>query len=138
MSQNKTVENSDSVADFIHKEADAARQSDCLQINELFEKASGFEAKMWGTSIIGYGSYHYKYESGREGDAPLVGFSPRKNAFALYISAFEDREKLLEHFGKFKTGKGCIYIKTLKDIDVKILQQLIKEGIKHLKTLYPQ
>jgi len=101
-------------------------------------KATGFEPKMWGTAIIGFGTYHYKYDSGREGDAPLVGFSPRKDALALYFSSeFKDRDELLNKFGKHKTGKACVYIKKLADIDQTILEVMIKNSVNHIQNLYP-
>ena len=93
---------------------------------------------MWGPSIIGFGSYHYKYDSGHEGDSPLVGFSPRAAALTLYLSgSFEQREELLEKFGKHKTDKGCIYVKKLDDIHIDTLQKMITNHIKHIKTMYP-
>jgi hypothetical protein len=92
---------------------------------------------MWGPSIIGFGSYHYKYESGREGDAPLVGFSPRKSEFALYLANFDGKEGLLEKLGKHKTAKACVYIKKLDDINVSILQQLVAGSVNHYREKYP-
>ena len=100
------------------------------------KKASGFEPKMWGSAIIGFGSYHYKYESGREGDAPLVGFSPRKSEFALYIANFDGKEELLKKFGKHKTAKSCVYIKKLEDIDVEVLKKMTAGSIKHYQAKY--
>jgi hypothetical protein len=92
---------------------------------------------MWGPSIIGFGSYHYKYESGHEGDAPLVGLSPRANAISLYLSNVMEKEDLLKKFGKHKTGKGCIYIQKIEDIDTTVLIQMAKNSIKHLRNKYP-
>ena len=92
---------------------------------------------MWGPSIVGFGSYHYKYESGHEGDAPLVAFSPRKDAITLYLANFDRRDELLQQFGKHKTGKGCIYVKKLVDVNVDILQEMIDLSVKHMKSLYP-
>lgn len=134
---NKTTENQNSVSDFINTVPDEAKRADSVKIAAIFEAASGFQPKMWGTAIIGYGSYHYKYDSGREGDAPLTGFSPRKDAFALYISLFEGREKLLEKFGKHKTGKGCIYVKKIEDVNVDVLKEMIQKGIRHTQEIYP-
>jgi hypothetical protein len=95
---------------------------------------SGCEPKMWGTAIIGFGSYHYKYASGHEGDAPLIGFSPRKAAFSLYVFLPpEDAKEALEQLGKFKMGKGCIYVKKLSDINIAALEKLCKAAIKYLK-----
>jgi len=93
---------------------------------------------MWGPSIVGFGSYHYKYDSGHEGDSPLVGFSPRASALTLYLSGnFEKREELLEKLGKHKTDKGCIYIKKLADINIETLQKMITNHIRHIQKLYP-
>ena len=131
----KTTETTLSVKDFIKKIPESERQKDALAIVDIMEKRSGFPAKMWGPAIIGFGSYHYVYESGHEGDAPLIGFSPRKNEFALYLSsAFENRAKLLKQFGKHKSGKACIYIKKIADIDVAVLKKMIAASFKHTKA----
>lgn len=132
----KTVETALSVAGFVKKVDDPQRQADCTQLIEIMKKQTGFEPKMWGSGIIGFGSYHYKYESGHEGDAPMVGFSPRKSEFSLYIPNFEGKEKLLEKFGKHKTAKACVYIKKLADVDVKVLEKLVTSSVKHYKEKY--
>lgn len=138
MAQNKTVETIESVANFLATVTDETKKQDCINIVTIMEKVTGFKAKMWGPSIIGFGSYHYKYESGREGDAPLVGFSPRKNEISLYLSSnFENRDTLLEKFGKHKSAKACIYIKKLADIDQEILKEMIALSVKHVKSMYP-
>jgi hypothetical protein len=135
--QAKTTETTLSVKDFIKKIPEAERQKDALAIVNIMEKQSGFPAKMWGPAIIGFGSYHYVYESGHEGDAPLVGFSPRKNEFALYFcSVFDKREELLAQFGKHKATKGCVYIKKVEDIKIDILKKMIASTIKYYKTKY--
>jgi len=135
--QAKTTETADSVAAFIKKIPDAQRQQDALALVDIMEKQSGFPAKMWGPAIIGFGSYHYVYESGHEGDAPLVGFSPRKNEFALYLSSsFDKREELLQQFGKHKTAKACVYIKKIEDIKVDVLKKMISASVKHIKAKY--
>ena len=135
--QAKTTETDNSVAAFIKKIPDVQRQKDALAIMEIMEKQSGFPAKMWGPAIIGFGSYHYVYESGHEGDAPLVGFSPRKNEFALYLSSsFDKREELLQQFGKHKTAKACVYIKKIEDIKVDVLKKMISASVKHIKARY--
>jgi len=135
--QAKTTETDNSVAAFIKKIPDVQRQKDALAIMEIMEKQSGFPAKMWGPAIIGFGSYHYVYESGHEGDAPLVGFSPRKNEFALYLSSsFDKREELLQQFGKHKTAKACVYIKKMEDIKVDVLKKMISASVKHIKAKY--
>ena len=133
---NKTTENKNSVPDFIKSVPDEQRQKDAFALIEIIKKQSGFEAKMWGSAIIGFGSYHYKYESGREGDAPLVGFSPRKNEFALYIPNFEQKEELLKEFGKHKTAKACVYIKKVEDINIEVLKKMVTHSIKFLKAKY--
>src|SRR5260221_12357696 len=126
MAKNKTTENSNSVADFINSVKDKTKREDSLDLIKLLKKLTGFDPKMWGPSIVGFGSYHYTYESGREGDSPLVGFSPRTSALTLYLSGnFEKREELLEKLGKYKTDKGCIYIKTLADINIEILKKMV-------------
>jgi hypothetical protein len=132
----KTTETIQSVSSFVKAIEDKQRQTDCFGIIEIMQHQSGFEPKMWGPSIIGFGSYHYKYESGHEGDAPLVGFSPRKSEFALYIANFNGKEELLEKFGKHKTAKACVYIKRLEDIDVGVLKKLVTGSIKHYQTKY--
>lgn len=137
MAQNKTTETCNNVTDFIQTLADATRQADSFRITELFKKQTGFEPKMWGSSIIGFGSYHYKYDSGREGDAPMTGFSPRKDSFAFYFTLFEGREQLLGKLGKHKTGKGCVYIKKLDDVDENILKEIITGSVNYVKEKYP-
>ena len=133
--QAKTTETALSVKDFIKKIPDEHRQNDALAIVDIMEKQSGFPAKMWGTAIIGFGTYHYVYESGHQGDAPLIGFSPRKTAFALYLSAaFEKRQELLKEFGKHKSGKACIYIKKIEDINVDVLKKMVAASLKYSKA----
>jgi Domain of unknown function (DU1801) len=133
--QAKTTETESSVADFIKKIPDAWRQKDALAIIDIMQKQSGHPPKMWGPAIIGFGSCHYVYESGHEGDAPLIGFSPRKAEFALYLSsAFEKRDELLKQFGKHKTGKACIYIKKIEDINVPVLKKMISASLKYTKA----
>ena len=130
--QAKTTETTLSVKDFIKKIPEAERQKDAQTIVDIMEKQSGFPAKMWGPAIIGFGSYHYVYESGHEGDAPLVGFSPRKAEFALYLSsAFENREELL---GKHKSAKACVYIKKIEDINIAVLKKMVAASLKHTKA----
>lgn len=136
MAKAKTTETTKSVAAFIKTIEDKQRRADCTAIAAIMQDQTGFEAKMWGPAIIGFGSYHYIYESGHEGDAPLVGFSPRKNEFALYIANFDGKEKLLEKFGKHKMAKSCVYIKKVADIDVAVLKKLVTGGVKHIKAKY--
>lgn len=139
MSGQKTKETDHSVMEFIEKVEHPRKREDAYQLLEIFSETSGYEAKMWGPSIIGFGKYHYKYDSGREGDAPLVGFSPRKSKISLYITMEEEkREKLLQDLGKHTTGKTCVYINKLSDIDVDVLKKLIKESIAFLRETYPE
>ena len=138
MAQNKTTENDLSVPDFLNTIPDENKRADCFNLSGILSLTTGFKAKMWGNAIVGFGSYHYKYESGREGDAPLVGFSPRKDAIALYLSSqFKDREELLAKFGKHKTAKACIYLKKMSDIDVAVLKEMIINSVERIKSLYP-
>lgn len=134
MTKNKTIESEASVVDFIHSFVDNdQKKADSFQLIDLMREWSGFEPKMWGPSIIGFGSYHYTYASGREGDAPLIGFSPRKNAFSLYVySPIEEHKHFLEEFGKFKISKACIYIKKLTDINLHTLEKMCKATIAYL------
>jgi len=138
MAKNKTAETEVSVTDFINAVPDEKKQNDAFRIVDMMKNVSGYEPKMWGPSIIGFGSYHYKYESGHEGDAPLVGFSPRKAAISLYIGIPADqREQLLQRFGKHKSSKGCIYINKLDDIDIDVFKEMIVIGVDNMKDKYP-
>jgi len=129
--QNKTIETDASVDVYLKKIKDEQRRKDCSTIIKLVTEHTGFAPKMWGTAIVGFGSCHYKYESGREGDAPLTGLASRANAITLYLgSEFEKRDELLAKFGKYKAGKGCIYIQKLEDIDQAILIKMLKNSIK--------
>jgi len=134
MAKNKTTETEVNVFEFIDSYVDKEQKKlDSLKLIELISEWSGYEPRMWGPTIIGFGRYHYKYASGHEGDAPILGFSPRKAQFSLYIySKTEKSDALLKDFGKFKMGKACIYIKKLEDIDISILEQLCKETIAYL------
>lgn len=138
MAKNKTTETEFSVLEYVNKITDEKRKKDFFQLVEIFKNETGLEPKMWGTAIVGYGSYHYIYESGREGDAPLTGLSSRANAIVLYLgSSFDQREELLEKFGKYKSGKGCIYVQKLEDVDSKVLGKMIKNSVARMKKLYP-
>lgn len=133
----KTVETANSVTSFIKSVPDEAKQQDSFHIIDIFKEQSGFEPKMWGPAIVGFGSYHYKYESGREGDAPLCGFSPRKAAISLYLSlGADEKETLLKKFGKYTMAKSCIYIKKLDDISIPVLKKMITISVKRLKSRY--
>jgi hypothetical protein len=132
--KNKTIETEISVTDFISSYVDNDQKKvDSFQLIELMGEWSGFKPKMWGPTIIGFGSYHYKYASGHEGDAPLIGFSPRKAEFSLYVfSPIEENKRLLNDLGKFKIGKACIYAKKLSDINISTLEKLCKATIAYL------
>ena len=134
---NQTVETGASVTAFLKTIKDEKKRKDCSAIIDLISKQSGLKPKMWGPAIIGFGSYHYKYESGREGDAPLVGLAARANAITLYLSSvFEKRDELLSKFGKHKTAKACIYIQKLEDIDQGVLAKMVKNSIAHTARKY--
>ncbi len=138
MAKNKTTQTIASVTDYINSLDDEAKRTDSFRLIQVIEAQTGLQPEMWGGSIIGFGSYHYKYNSGHEGDAPLVGFSPRKAAISLYVTVEpEKREALLQKFGKHKSGKGCIYINKLSDVNLNILQELISESVTYTKSLYP-
>ncbi len=137
MAKNKTTETLVSVTDFINAVESEQKRSDSFKLLELMKSVSGCEPKMWGPTIIGFGRYHYKYASGHEGDAPLIGFSPRKAAISLYIfTGLAQHKHLLNDLGKFKMGKACIYIKKLSDINVQNLIPVMKETINYLKSKY--
>lgn len=135
----KTKETDQSVIEFIESVDNPKKREDAYKLLDIFTETTGYEAKMWGTSIIGFGSYHYKYESGHEGDAALVGFSPRKAKISLYLMMDpERREDLLSRFGKHTVGKGCVYVNKVADIDVEVLKTLVKETVAHTLKQYPQ
>jgi hypothetical protein len=136
MAKNKTNETTGSVTDFINAVADEGKRNDSFAIAELMQQQTGLEPKMWGPAIVGFGSYHYKYDSGHEGDAPLIAFSPRANAISLYMCSFDGREDLLKIFGKYKMAKACIYIKKLSDVDIKVFKQLISDSFEQAKKLH--
>lgn len=136
--QNKTTETNADVMAFLAKAiVDDDKKADAMELIQWMQKWSGFPAKMWGTAIIGFGSYHYVYDSGREGDAPLIAFSPRKAEFSLYVyTETEANDKLLKDLGKYKMGKACIYVKRLSDIAPKVLEKICKETIAHYKKKF--
>ncbi len=138
MAKNKTAETNDDVIEFIHSFVDTAqKREDSMALLALMQSLSGYEPKMWGPSIIGFGSYHYKYASGHEGDAPIIGFSPRKAAISLYVyTGLAEHEHLLKDLGKFKIGKVCIYAKKLSDINEEALKKLIITAINFVKSNY--
>jgi hypothetical protein len=134
----KTKENDNSVIEFIKTVDSPKKREDAYRLLDIFTETTGYPAKMWGPSIIGFGSYHYKYDSGHEGDAPLVGFSPRKAKISLYFATGDtEREALLKEFGKHTSGKACVYINKVADIDVEVLKALINQSVTFLKERYP-
>lgn len=132
--KNKTVVTKVSAVDFIHSFVEnEQKKQDSFRLIELMRKWSHFEPKMWGPTMIGFGSYHYKYASGHEGDAMIIGFSPRKAAFSLYVFVpGNDNKKLLDQLGKYRMGKACIYFKKLADLNLDILEKLSKATIKYI------
>lgn len=138
MYEQKTKETDADVIEFIESVENPQKKAEAYQLLEIFTETSGYPAKMWGSSIIGFGSYHYVYASGHEGEAPLVGFSPRKAKHSLYFATGDtEREQLLQKFGKHTSGKACVYINKTKDVDLDVLKQLITQSIRFLKDLYP-
>jgi hypothetical protein len=137
MAELKTKENSASVAAFLNAIEDTQKRADAKKIAAMMREATGSRAKMWGKSIVGFGSYHYKYASGREGDWMLIGFSPRKQNLTLYImSGFREFDALMSQLGQHKTGKSCLYVKRLADIDLKVLESLMKRSIRYMRSNY--
>lgn len=137
MAELKTKPNEASVLDFLATIEDKKKRDDCYEIMNMMEEVSGEQPKMWGKSIIGYGTYHYKYASGREGDWMRIAFSPRKQNLTLYLlSGVESHPELLEKIGKYKNGKSCFYIKKLDDIDRNILKQLMIASLEKLQKMY--
>jgi hypothetical protein len=129
MAELKTRETTRSVAQFL-RGVDRSRRADCETVLDLMKRATRAEPRLWGTSIVGFGSYHYKYASGREGDWFLAGFSPRKQDLTLYLPAgFDGFPDLLERLGSYRTGKSCLYLRRLSDVDVDVLAQLIRRSV---------
>jgi hypothetical protein len=137
MAEQKTKPTEQTVTSFLENVPDEKVRKDCFDLVKLMEKATGFPPVMWGPAIVGFGQYHYKYESGHEGDSCLAGFSPRKQNISLYVMGFDKRPALLDKLGKHKAGKGCLYVKRLSDIDQQVLEQLVKESAAYLQQLYP-
>ncbi len=134
MAELKTKQTDESVAKFLKTVADETKRKDCFEIIEMIKQVTGMQPKMWGTAIVGFGSYHYKYESGHEGDMCEIGFSPRKQNIALYIPGGALKyATLLEKLGKHKTGKGCLYINRLKDVSTDVLKEIITKSFSDLK-----
>ena len=132
----KTLENDGSVADFL-KRVEEAKRKDCQELVKIMKRVTGKNPKMWGDSIVGFDKYHYVYASGREGDWPITGFSPRKQSLTIYImNGFKDYSKELKKLGKYKTSVSCLYVKRLEDIDTKILEKIITKSVKTMRSLY--
>ena len=139
MAEIKTKPTNQSVAEFLNKIPDAERREDCFAVAKMMEEVTGSKPKMWGPSIVGFGSYHYKYASGREGDWLVTGFSPRKQDLTLYIMmGFEKHGDLMKQLGKHRASKSCLYIKRLSDINVPTLKKLIKASVKDLSSYVKQ
>lgn len=137
MAKNKTTQNEQSVEAFLNGIVDEKNRAESIAVVELMKQATGMEPKMWGSSIIGFGSYHYKYASGREGDNMVVGFSPRSQALTFYnMNVIEPDEELRAKLGKHTFGKGCLYIKKLADVDVPTFKQVIEQSVKHIQAEY--
>jgi len=135
MAELKTKPTQASVKDFLNQIPDKERRDDCFAIAKIMEEVTGDKPKMWGPSIVGFGTFHYKYASGREGDWPVTGFSPRKKDLTLYIMmGFEKHADLMKQLGKYSNAKSCLYIKRLSDIHVPTLKKLIKSSVKDLKN----
>ncbi|MGH2619031.1 MAG: DUF1801 domain-containing protein [Anaerolineales bacterium] len=136
MAENKTKPTRGSVEKFLNSIKDAKVRRDTFALLEIYKQVTKEEPKMWGTSIVGFGQYHYEYASGREGDSPLAAFSPRKQNLTLYITPeFDSYGELLGRLGKYTTGKVCLYIKTLDDVHLPTLKRLIRESVKHARSL---
>ncbi|NEZ04939.1 DUF1801 domain-containing protein [Wenzhouxiangella sp. XN201] len=139
MAKLKTQPNDASVNAFLDdvEAEDPQKGADCRMLIKIMQRATGEPPKMWGKSMVGFGSYHYKYESGREGDWFLTGFSPRKRELSLYVMpGFDHFDQLMSHLGKHKTGKSCLYIKQLGDVDLDVLEQLVAESVEHMRQQY--
>lgn len=137
MSENKTKATTASVSAYLKSVAHDKRREDAQTIKKVMDKVTGWKAKMWGPSIVGYGQYHYKYDSGREGDFLITGFSPRKQALTIYIMpGFSAYDGLMAKLGKYKTGRSCLYINKLEDVDMKVLETLIRKSVNFMKKKY--
>lgn len=134
MAELKTQPTDSSITDFLDSVEDEQKRADAYAIMELMREVTGETPQMWGDSIVGFGSYHYVYESGREGDWFLVGFSPRKRNLTLYImSGFDEYDGLLDRLGKHSTGKSCLYVKRLSDVDEDALRELVQKSVQHMR-----
>lgn len=138
MAQNKTVATSDSVADFIATVADVRKRAESEVLLEMMTRLSGYQPKMWGPALVGFGEYHYKYKTGREGDFIRIGFAPRKANLAMHMLAgFAHQQERLARLGKFKTGVSCLYVTRLANIDLDVLEEIIVENMAAMNRMYP-
>lgn len=138
MTQNKTLPTTVAVEEFIAGVPHATRQADALVLDAMFRRITGYEPRMWGPTIIGYGKYHYVYDSGREGDCNATGFSPRKANLSIYIMpGYNDYSEILSRLGKYKIGKSCLYVNKLADIDMDVLEELVRAGLTDLNKQWP-
>lgn len=135
----KTQANDGNIEEFLNNIEPTTRQHDARLVLSIMREVTGEDPKMWGTSIVGFGQYHYRYESGREGEWFRMGFSPRKQNLTLYImNGFQEYSEILARLGKYKTGKACLYINKLVDIDIAVFRELIEHSLAHLNKTYPQ
>ena len=138
MAENKTQRNDGDVMAYLESVSNKRRREDSLVVLKIMEEVTGEPAELWGTSIVGFGTYHYKYESGREGDFMITGFAPRKQALTLYImGGFERHEELLAKLGKHRTGSSCLYINKLADVDMDVLREIVTESVAHMRREHP-
>ncbi len=138
MATMKTIKNQDSVSAFIENVEDERKREDCRMLIKIMSQITGSQAAMWGSSIVGFGSYHYRYASGREGDFFLTGFSPRKQNLTVYVMpGFSQYDSLMQKLGKHKVGKSCLYMKKLEDVDIRVLTRLIDESVQEMRRKYP-
>ena len=136
-SKNKTIPNNASVDAFLDAVDNERRRADARTVRTMMERITGWQPKMWGPSIVGFGEYHYRYDSGREGDFLITGFSPRKKALAIYVMpGFTRYDALMGKLGKFKTGRSCLYINKLDDVDLSVLEELIASSVNHMVEKY--
>ncbi|MDE2690364.1 MAG: DUF1801 domain-containing protein [Acidobacteriota bacterium] len=139
MAELKTKKNDASVEGFLTGVENERRREDSFVVLEMMKRITGEEPTMWGSSIVGFGSYHYRYASGREGDWPRIGFSPRKQSLTLYVMpGFSNYDDLLSRLGKHRTGKSCLYVNKLADVDMDVLEQLIRSSLDAMREMYPE
>lgn len=139
MAENKTKPTQVSVAEFIEAVPNAQRREDAKRVCAMMERLSGYPPVMWGPSIVGFGSYHYRYQSGREGDAARIGFSPRSTSLVLYLAdGYKGKEAQLARLGKHKTGVSCLYINKLSDADVTVLEEMVRDSLAYMDEKYPR